>query len=79
MLIAALLWYNKFKLKLEGHGFIFNPYDPCVANKTVNDKQQTIIFHVDDIKSSHVDPQVNDEFEAWLNQEFGEHGLVTTR
>ena len=79
MLIAALLWYNKFKLKLEGHGFIFNPYDPCVANKTVNDKQQTIIFHVDDIKSSHVDPQVNDEFEAWLNQEFGEHGLVTTK
>jgi hypothetical protein len=79
MLEAALLWYKKFKLKLEQNGFKFNPYDPCVANKDVKGKQQTIIFHVDDLKSSHQDPKVNDEFEQWLNFEFGEHGKVTTK
>ena len=51
MLIAALLWYQKFKKDLENYGFEFNPYDPCVANKIVNGKQQTILFHVDDVKT----------------------------
>ena len=32
MLIAALLWYKMFKKDLEGIGFEFNPYDPCVCN-----------------------------------------------
>ena len=79
MLVAALLWYKKIKTKLEGVGFIFNPYDPCVANRNMEGTQQTIIFHVDDVKSSHINPKVNTEFENWLNKEFGEHGKVTTR
>jgi hypothetical protein len=79
MLEAALLWYKKFKADLEGVGFIFNPYDPCVANKEVKGSQQTIIFHVDDLKSSHKDSSVNDEFEIWLNKLYGEHGKVATK
>ena len=63
MLISAILWYRKFQTDLESNDFIFNSYDPCMANKMVNDKQQTIRFHVDDVMSSHVDPKVNDEFE----------------
>ena len=39
ILIAALLWYNQFKLDLEKQVFKFNPYDTCVANKIVNKKQ----------------------------------------
>jgi hypothetical protein len=35
MLKAALLWYQKFKGDLEEEGFVFNPYDPCVANRKV--------------------------------------------
>jgi len=76
MLIAALLWYKKFKSDLEVNGFIFNPYDACVANKQVNGKQQTIRFHVDDLMSSHVDKKVNDELAVWLNDMYGEHGSV---
>lgn len=57
MLIASLLWYSKFKKNLEGLGFEFNPYDPCVANKIVNGKQHTIRFHVDDLMCSHVYPR----------------------
>jgi hypothetical protein len=39
-----------------------NPYDPCVANCIVNRKQHTVSWHVNDLKSSHVDSKVNDQF-----------------
>ncbi|CAJ1962818.1 unnamed protein product [Cylindrotheca closterium] len=66
MLQLSLLFYNQFRSDLEAKGFVFNPYDPCVANKVVNGKQQTIRFHVDDLMSSHMDPKVNDKFAEWL-------------
>ena len=71
MLQSSLLWYNQFRSDLEKKGFIFNDYDPCIANKMVNQKQQTIRFHVDDLLSSHVDSKVNDEFAEWLNARYG--------
>jgi hypothetical protein len=52
MLIAALLWYRQFKTDLEKVGFKFNSYDPCVENRKVNGKTQTVTFLVDDLKSS---------------------------
>jgi hypothetical protein len=33
-------------------------------------------FHVDDLKSSHADPKVNDNFLSWLNSRYGKHGEV---
>ena len=57
--------------------FVFNPYDPCVANRIVDGEQQTIRFHVDDLMSSHLDPKVNDKFLRWLNEKYGQHGEVT--
>jgi hypothetical protein len=41
--------------QLQEWGFELNPYDFCVANKTINGKQCTILWHVDDLKISHVD------------------------
>ena len=35
-------------------GFDINPYDPCVANKLVNEKQMTVRWHVDDLMISRV-------------------------
>ena len=32
----------------------------------IKGSQQTVCWHVDDIKSSHVDKEVQDEFEEWL-------------
>jgi hypothetical protein len=61
MLEATLLWYKTFRKDLEDIRFIFNPYDPCVvANKKVQGSQQAILFHVDDLKSSHKMKSVND-------------------
>ena len=42
MLQAAWLWYNKFQKELEKEGFEFNPYDPCVGNRTKNTSQNMI-------------------------------------
>jgi hypothetical protein len=36
LLRSALLFYWKLVADLESNGFKLNPYDPCVANKTVN-------------------------------------------
>ena len=64
MLQSSLLYYKKFWKDLEGQGFKINPYDPCVANRTVEGTQHTITWHVDDLKSSHLNPKVNDKFLA---------------
>ena len=76
MLIASLLYYKRFVKDISTIGFKINPYDPCVANRIVNGKQHTITWHVDDLKSSHVDPKVNDEFLKWLNKVYGSVGEV---
>ena len=62
MLIAALLFYKKFREDLEEHGFQFNPYDPCVENRMIKGSLQMVRFHVDYLMSSHKDKKVNDEF-----------------
>jgi hypothetical protein len=68
MIQSALLFHKKFQKDLEGIGFKVNDYDPCVANRIVDGEQQTITWHVDDIKSSHKDSKVNDEFYVWLQR-----------
>ena len=42
LLQSALLFYWKLQSKLEHFGFTVNPYDPCVANKKINEKQMTV-------------------------------------
>ena len=53
---------------LEKEGFEFNPYDPCVGNRTKNGSQHTIQFHVDDVMLSHINPKVNDDFDVATGQ-----------
>ncbi len=56
LLRSALLFYRKLVGELESAGFRLNPFDPCVTNKTINGKQMTVCWHVDDLNLSHVDP-----------------------
>jgi Reverse transcriptase (RNA-dependent DNA polymerase) len=74
---SALLWYELFVSTLEEMGFILNPYDLCVANKTINGKQCTIVWYVDDNKISHVDPNVVTEILLQIEKKFGK--MTTTR
>ena len=55
---ASLLFWQNLMGKLQAWGFELNPYDMCVANKDINNSQCTILWHVNDTKVSHVDPQV---------------------
>jgi hypothetical protein len=55
---ASLLFWKDLSGKLRKWGFEVNPNDWCVANKTINGKQCTMLWHVDDIKISHEDPEV---------------------
>jgi len=50
---AAMLFWQDLTRTLTDWGFIINPYDRCVANKTVNGSQCTVLWHVDDLKISH--------------------------
>jgi Reverse transcriptase (RNA-dependent DNA polymerase) len=68
---AARLFWEKLSGKLQEWGFNANKYDPCVANKMVNGKQLTVAWHVDDLKVSHVDVHIVDEFLNQMEQEFG--------
>ena len=59
---AALMFWKNLSGTLTGWGFKINPYDWCVANKTINGHQMTIVWHVDDLKISHKDPSAVTEY-----------------
>ena len=62
MLVSAMLFYHKLTKALLSYSFDLNPYNPCVANKMVNGELPTICWHVDNLKSSHINPKVNNGF-----------------
>ena len=57
-----------------------NPYDECVVNKTVKGAISTVLWHVDDLKLSHVDGDVNEDLLRRLSEWYGkETSLSVTR
>ena len=77
MKAARLFWEKLSGLLTQKWGFTLNPYDSCVANKTINGKQCTVVWHVDDLKISHVDPDVVSQVISDLNSEFGDRDPLT--
>ena len=47
---------------MEGIGFIVEHYDTCVSDNIVNGNQFTITWHVDDLKTSHINSTKVDNF-----------------
>ena len=75
---ASLLFWQKLSGTLrDDMGFVVNPYDWCTMNKLINGKQCTILWHVDDIKVSHVDPQVVTDVLKEINDWYGEIAPLT--
>ena len=75
MLISAVLCYKKLRHDLEDVGFLVNPYDICVANQIIQGTQHTVVWHVDDIRSSHMLPEVNDQFLKLFNNKYASDGI----
>ena len=76
---AALIFWRKLTSKLVEWGFVINPYDWCVANKQINGQQCTLVWHVDDMKISHVNSKVVDNIIKTIEQEFGNEAPLTIR
>jgi hypothetical protein len=77
---AAMSFWKDLSAKLVSWGHEINPCDWCMANKMVNGKQRAVLWHVDDLKISHVDPAVVESLLDLLNGVCGKLSpLVTTR
>ena len=76
MLVSTILFNHKLTQVLLSYGFELNTYDPCSANKMVNGKQLTIDWNVNHLKSSHIDPKLNDEFFQRIQDMFRQLGEV---
>jgi hypothetical protein len=78
LLRSALLFYLKLVKDLTDFGFELNPYDPCVANKMVDGKQMTVVWHVDDLKISHKSAKAIDGLVDYLKSKYGDGLMVHT-
>jgi hypothetical protein len=74
---AGLLFWRLLSKQLKTWGFETNPYDSCVVNKNINGHQCTILWHVDDLKISHIDPEVVTEVIDLLESQFGKEAPLT--
>ena len=50
---------------------LINPYDRCIENSIIKDKQFTISWYVDNNKVSHVDEEVNTKMIGTISEIFG--------
>jgi hypothetical protein len=77
MLRSALLFWKLLSSKLIIWGFMINPYDWCVANKIIDGKQCTVLWHVDNLKIAHVSEDVNTDIIKISNDEFWKEAPIT--
>ena len=76
---AAMMFWKMLSTSLQEWGFKINPYDWCVANKIVDGKQLTIVWHVDDLKISHANPAVVTTIIDQLKSEYGKESPLTVK
>ena len=69
---SGLLFWKNLTTYLYKMGFTLNRYDTCIANKIIYGKQCTVIWHVDDLKISHVNPNVVTGFIDTLSKKYEE-------
>ena len=74
---AARLFWERLSKQLVAWGFEINPYDSCVANKSINGKQCSVVWHVDDLKISHAETHGVDDFIRDLEMEFGKEAPLS--
>jgi Reverse transcriptase (RNA-dependent DNA polymerase) len=79
MLESALLFCKRLSSNLIRYGFNVNPYDPCVANREINQAQLTVSWHVNDLKISHQDAKVFSDFVIWIKQKYSKIGEVKVK
>ena len=74
---ASLLFWTKLSNILKEMGYQRNEYDWCVMKKIIDNKQCTILWHVDDLKKSRVDPAVVSSVIAYIKADYGKIAKMT--
>ena len=74
---ASLIFWAKLSKILEEMGYQRNEYDWCFINKIIDNKQCTILWHVDDLKTSHVDPAIVPSVLDDIDVEYGKIAKIT--
>jgi hypothetical protein len=67
---SARLWYDTISNVLVTNGFVVNPQDHCVFNKTEKDKQCTICVYVDDLFITCENEVMLDKTIEYLKRQF---------
>ena len=68
---ASLIFWAKLSKILEEMGYQRNEYDCYVMNKIIDNKQCTILWHVYELKTSHIEPAVVSSVLADIDAEYG--------
>ena len=63
MLVYSILYYKIFRKDMKAIEFKAITYNICVTNQIKSGKKQTVTWHVNDLKSSHIDTKVNEKFD----------------
>jgi hypothetical protein len=73
---AAKLWFDEISRTLKSLGFSQNPYDECCWNRMFKGKQHTIVIHVDDIFSTCVLDEANQQLIQALKSKYNQIGVA---
>ena len=68
---AHLFWQKLSKQLIDVWGFVPNKYDDCMVTKIVNGHQMTVVWHVDNLKMSHMDAKEVGKFIQQMEETFG--------
>jgi len=74
---ALLFWENLSSFLISELGFQPNHYDSCVVNKSKEGHQCTIAWHIDDLKISHISPNVVENIVYQLNKQYGQEEPIS--
>ena len=74
---VSLLFWGKLSKSLGEMGYQRNENDWFVMNKIIDDIKCTVLWQVDDLKTSHVDPAVISSIIADIDAEYGKIAIMT--
>ena len=74
---AHLFWQKLSKQLIDVWGFVPNKYDDCVVNKMINGHHMTVVWHVNNLKLSHLDTKEVDKFVQQMEETFGKDTHLT--
>ena len=72
-----MLFWKDLTHTLTCWGLDVSPYDWCVANKTIEGKHCTVLWHIYGIKISHVNKDVVSSVIDYLSYRYGKEAPLT--